>query len=271
MRERVQKMLAREGYGSRREIERWIRAGRLAINGETAVLGALVGSADRVELDGRPLRTHRPVTGPDRCIMYNRPPGENLEPDAEPPSQLFAALPKRAGRRWIFLSPMHPSDSGLELLTTDGALASALMRRASTLGARFAVRVRGGASLEQLAQISAGRLDDGSELGSVTVEAGGGEAANRWYEVFLPTPRATAARRLFTLAGLEVSRLIRVAYGPIALDSDLTRGRHRELNAGELKTLYAAADIEPPQPAASGQGKSAQRPAPRRKRALRRD
>jgi 23S rRNA pseudouridine2605 synthase len=271
MRERVQKLLAREGYGSRREVERWIRAGRLAINGETALLGTLVGPADRVELDGRALRTHRPVTGPDRCIMYHRPAGESLAPDADSPSQLFTALPKRAGRRWIFLSPMQPSDSGLELVTTDGALASALMRRASSLGARFAVRVHGEATPEQLTQIAAGRLDDGTELGGITVEAGGGEAANRWYEIALRSPRATAVRRLFTLAGLEVSRLIRVGYGPIAMDSGLARGRHRELEGSELDSLYAAADLKPVRTTTSAVRARAFRPSIRKRRVTRRD
>jgi 23S rRNA pseudouridine2605 synthase len=259
MRERVQKLLAREGHGSRREIERWIRAGRLIINGETAELGALIGPADRVELDGRALRINRPVEGPGRCVIYHRPVGESFDPDADPPPKLFAALSKRAGRRWILVSPMPPSDSGLELVTTDGALASALMRRATTLGARFAVRVRGAATPEQLAGIAAGRLDDGTEVGPVIVAAAGGEAANRWYEVALKSPRSTAVRRLFTLAGLEVSRLMRVAYGPVAMDSGLARGRHRELEASELQTLYGAADLSPPRADRGG-------PRPQRRR-----
>ncbi len=271
MRERVQKLLAREGHGSRREIERWVRAGRLAINGQVAELGALVGPADKIELDGRPLRTHRPVSGPDRCIMYHRPAGESLEPDADPPAKIFTDLPKRSGRRWIFLNPMHPSDSGLELLTTDGALASALMRRATTLGGRFAVRVRGEATENQLAQIAAGELDDGTSLGATTVEPGGGEAANRWYEISVRGPRATAVRRLFTLAGLDVNRLIRVAYGPVALDSKLSRGQHRELEAAELAALYAAADLKSPGAAPPVQGGPARRSAVRRKRIARRD
>ena len=246
MRERVQKLLAREGYGSRREIERWIRAGRLAINGQIAALGALVGPDDRVALDGRPLHVHRPESGAVRSVMYHRPAGESLEHDADTPSPLFAVLPKRGGRRWIVVSLMHPSDSGLELLTSDGALASALMRRAGTLGARFAVRVRGEASPEQLQTIGLGRLDDGSELGEVAIEPSGGSGANRWYEITLKSTRATAVRRLLTLAGLEVSRLMRIGYGPLALDPGLARGRHRELEPAERDALYAAAGLEPP-------------------------
>ena len=268
MRERVQKLLAREGYGSRREVERWVRAGRLLVNGVVAELGALVGPADKLELDGRLLRTHRPVEGPARCVMYHRAVGESLEPGADPPAKIFGELPKRAGRRWISLNPMHASDSGLELLTTDGALASALMRRASTFGGKFALRVRGEATLTQLTQIALGALDDGTSVGPVKVEAGGGESANRWYEVEARSPRATAVRRLFTLAGLEVNRLMRVAYGPIALDSSLSRGRHRELNAAEQALLYGAADLPPPgaeaAPASRKPGGHRKRVAPRR-------
>jgi 23S rRNA pseudouridine2605 synthase len=265
MRERVQKLLAREGYGSRREVERWVRAGRLLINGTVAELGALVGPADKVELDGRPLRMHRPAEGPGRCVMYHRAAGESLDPDADPPAKIFSELPKRAGRRWIFLNPMHASDSGLELLTTDGALASALMRRASTLGGKFAVRVRGEATPTQLAQIAIGALDDGTSVGPAKVEAGGGESANRWYEVEARSPRATAVRRLFTLAGLDVNRLMRVAYGPVALDSALSRGRHRELSAAELALLYGSAGMERPV-AETAPRASIRRPAKPRKR-----
>ncbi len=243
MRERVQKLLASQGYGSRREIERWIRAGRLVINGALAVLGTLVDPADRISLDGRPLHLNRPAAGTEVCIMYHRATGESLDPDADPPARLFASLPKRAGRRWIFVSPMNPPDSGLELLTSDGDLASALMRRASTLGARFAVRVRGEISPEQLAQISAGHLDDGTELGLVTVEAAGGEGTNRWYEIALASPRATSVRRLCSLAGLEVSRSMRILYGPLALDPELPRGRHRELETNEVQSLRVAAGL----------------------------
>jgi len=272
MRERVQKLLAREGYGSRREVERWVRAGRLLINGVVAELGALVGPADKLELDGRPLRTHRPVEGPARCVMYHRAAGESLEADAEPPAKIFSELPKRAGRRWIFLNPMHPSDSGLELLTTDGALASALMRRASTLGGKFALRVRGEATATQLAQIAVGALDDGTNVGPAKVEAGGGESANRWYEVEARSPRATAVRRLFTLAGLEVNRLMRVAYGPIALDSALTRGRHRELTAAERALLYGLAELAVPEadavPRLASGKPSSRKPPSRRKRVV---
>jgi 23S rRNA pseudouridine2605 synthase len=151
---------------------------------------------------------------------------------------------------------MHPSDSGLELITTDGALASALMRRASTLGARFAVRVRGEATAEQLQVIGAGHLDDGTELGPVTIAASGGTGANRWYELALRTPRATAVRRLVTLAGMELSRLIRVGYGPLAMDPGLARGRHRELEPSEIEALYAAGGLETPPARHNGQPRS---------------
>ncbi len=263
MRERVQKLLASQGYGSRREIERWIRAGRLIINGAPAVLGTLVDPTDRISLDGRPLHLNRPAAGPEVCIMYHRATGESLDPEADPPARLFAALPKRAGRRWIFVSPMNPPDSGLELLTTDGDLASALMRRASTLGARFAVRVRGEILPQQQAQISAGHLDDGTELGVVTVEAVGGEGSNRWYEIALASPRATSVRRLCSLAGLEVSRSMRILYGPLALDPELARGRQRELTPGEVAGLRVAAGIEVDAPVAAPVSSPARRKASR--------
>jgi 23S rRNA pseudouridine2605 synthase len=263
MRERVQKLLASQGYGSRREIERWIRAGRLVINGSPAVLGTLVDPTDRISLDGRPLHLNRPAAGPEVCIMYHRATGESLDPDADPPARLFASLPKRAGRRWIFVSPMNPPDSGLELLTTDGDLASALMRRASTLGARFAVRVRGEISPEQLAQISAGHLDDGTELGAVSVAAAGGEGSNRWYEIALASPRATSVRRLCSLAGLEVSRSMRILYGPLALDPELPRGRHRELTPSEVASLRAAAGLEAAAPAPAPLASKARRKSSR--------
>ena len=133
--ERLQKLLSRAGLGSRREAEDWIRAGRLTVNGVTATLGTRATSADQLRLDGRVVHA-RPAAGSAHVFLCHRSPGETLE-------AAIARLPRRAGKRFIAVSPMPRVDGGLELVTSDGALALTLQRRVHTLVSEFGVRVRG--------------------------------------------------------------------------------------------------------------------------------
>lgn len=247
MSERVQKVLARAGVGSRREVEEWIRAGRLAINGIPAVLGAQLRPRDKVTLDGRPVRLRAPDSA-TRVILYHRTPGQALTPEeAGGAGQLFDKLPKRAGRRWVPVSPLPPNDGGLELLTSDGDLAQALMRRLAQLPVEFAVRVRGELSVELMERLRSGLLDDGTTLAIETLTAAGGEGANRWYTIVTRGARARDLHRLFKEAGIELSRLMRVRLGPVAMDRSLARERSRSLDPRETAELYAVAGVELPE------------------------
>ncbi|HEY4646180.1 MAG TPA: S4 domain-containing protein [Steroidobacteraceae bacterium] len=246
MSERIQKVLARAGVGSRREVEAWIRAGRLSINGVPAALGAQLGPRDKVTLDGRPVRLRAPDSD-TRVIIYHRTPGRNLTPGDSPDSgQFLDRLPRRAGRRWVPISPLPPNDGGLELLTSDGDLAQALMRKLSQLRIEFAIRIHGEPRPEQLERLKSGLLDDDESIAIESLEAAGGEGANRWYTLVTRGGRARDVRRLCAAAGVELSRLMRVGLGPVLMDRSLARERSRSLGLGETMELYALAGLEDP-------------------------
>lgn len=267
MNERIQKVLARAGVASRRQVEEWIRAGRVAVNGLPAVIGAQVGPRDKVTLDGRHVRLGE-VECAARVVIYHRPPRVNLASADDPiAAKLFSQLPKRSGRRWIAVSPLPPNDSGLELLTSDGILAQALMRRFNELPVAFAVRVRGEPRLEQLDHLKSGVLPEGEPLRVESVELAGGVASNRWFDFTVIGGRARDLHRLFDGAGLQISRLMRVALGPIKMDRALARGRVHMLTPAEAEQLYSLAGVamtEAPAPAAGRQASPSKRKPDRR-------
>jgi 23S rRNA pseudouridine2605 synthase len=243
--ERLQKMLARAGLASRREAEAWIRAGRLTVNGEVATLGGRVGAHDQVRLDGRLVRSRAGVDEA-RAFLCHRSPGEPLAaPGAtggDPQSAsarpaLLQRLPRRAGRRFITVSPMPRVDGGLELVTADGELAARLQRGVRHLMSEFGVRVRGELNETQLAGVLAGTLDSGAQLPVERCTAAGGEGSNRWYMLAARGASGKEVRQLFERQGALVSRVMRTHLGPVTLERSLGRGQFRELTPEELATL----------------------------------
>jgi 23S rRNA pseudouridine2605 synthase len=237
--ERLQKVLARAGLASRREAEDWIRAGRLTVNGRAASLGVRVGPDDEVRLDGRPIRQRAPAAG-GRTYLYHRSPGESLEsppaghPDALP---LLARLPKRAGRRFVVVSPMPRIDGGLELVCGDGELAARLQRSVRRLSSELSVRVRGELSAQQLEGVLGGVLDSGERLSVERCEPTGGEGANRWYAIGVRGASGKDVRQLFERQGAIVSRVLRTRLGSLVLERALARGHFRELAREEVEAL----------------------------------
>lgn len=229
--ERLQKLLSRAGLASRREVEAWIRAGRLSVNGAVATLGTRAHAGDQVRLDGRLVRAQS-ARGAVHVFLCHRSPGEQL-------TAAVARLPRRAGKRFIAVSPMPRVDGGLELLTSDGALAESLQRRVHALTSEFGVRVRGELSPVQLEGILAGQLDSGARLAVARCEAAGGEGANRWYSVSARGASGKELRQLFERQGALVSRVLRTQLGSVALGRTLGRGQARELQSDELAELLA--------------------------------
>ncbi len=243
MAERIQKVLARAGVASRRQVEEWIRAGRLAINGAPATLGAQLRGRDKVTLDGRPVRFREPESA-TRVVVYHRAASRDLDaPEAGESAQLFEKLPRRAGRRWIAVSPLPPNDGGLELLTNDGDLAQRLMRRLGTLRVTFSLRVRGDLNEQQLARLRSGVVDPETTLEVESIEPAGGEGSNRWYTLVTRGGRARDVHGLAQAAGVDLSRLMRVGLGPVRMDRSLARGRHRPLSSAETSLLYELAGV----------------------------
>ncbi len=247
MAERLQKFLAAAGLGSRREIEGWIAAGRLRVDGKPAVPGQKVSGTERITLDGRPLRSRMRRRPKPRVLVYHKPVGEvctRTDPEGRP--TVFESLPRVVGSRWISVGRLDIDTSGLLLFTTDGELANALMHPSSELERQYAVRVRGPVTDDTLQYLTAGiRLDDGlGRFASITPE--GGDGTNRWYRVAVAEGRNRIVRRLWEAVECQVSRLIRVRFGPVLLPRHLARGRFAEMNPRQLAELYVAAGLPVP-------------------------
>src|SRR5688572_26217149 len=243
MRERIQKVLSARGVGSRRQVEAWIAAGRITVNGKPALPGQPVGERDDVRLDNRRLRLGRGAGLAHVGMAYHRPSQEGMRADSrgDAPSSI-ERLPKVGGRRWIPVSPLPPRDGGLEIFVTDGALAAALTRRAAAIPSEYGVRVRGafdGSAIESRMKASAAAAGLKGEILSVTVS--GGEASNRWLQVEVAGLRPRDLREICDACGLDANRILRTRYGPVAMDRALARGRSRDLTADEISALQEAA------------------------------
>lgn len=245
MRERIQKVLAARGVGSRRQVETWIAAGRITVNGEPASAGQPVDERDDVRLDGRRLRLGgRIAQAPHIGLAYHRPALEGVRAGGDPATaSSLERLPKPAGRRWIPVSPLGIHDGGLEIFVTDGALAAALARRGHEISCEYSVRVRGAFEEASVPAVLEAALADERTAGRVTgIEAAGGEGSNRWAKVRGVGLRPRDLKALLGRCGFEANRILRTRFGPIAMDRALARGRSRPLSDGELRALSDAAE-----------------------------
>jgi 23S rRNA pseudouridine2605 synthase len=235
-------VLAAAGYGSRREIETWIVAGRLRLNGAAAKLGDRAGPGDVVELDGKPLPL-RAATARPRVLLYHKPDGELVtrsDPKGRP--TVFQRLPPIPGGKWVAVGRLDINTAGLLLFTDSGELANRLMHPRYEVEREYAVRVLGELRPEESAKLLAGvALEDGSARFDKLEASGSAEGANRWYRVVLREGRNREVRRLFEALGRKVSRLLRVRYGPVELPRDLKPGRWVELDDKSVAEIVKTA------------------------------
>ncbi len=238
--ERLHKVLAHAGLGSRRQIEQWIREGRVEINNRQARLGERWHRGDRVKVHGRPVNLDRRLTTRTRVLVYHKPPGEVVtrrDPQGRP--TVFQRLPKLGKGRWVAVGRLDINTEGLLLLTNDGELANRLMHPSGELEREYAVRVYGRVTDDMLERLAQGiELEDGPARFE-SIEPVGGGGANTWYRVTLKEGRNRIVRRLWEALGVTVSRLIRVRYGPVALPPGLKIGRFYELTPKEVQRLEA--------------------------------
>ncbi|HTU68412.1 MAG TPA: pseudouridine synthase [Steroidobacteraceae bacterium] len=237
MSERLQKLLAGAGHGSRRGIEDWIRAGRITINDRVAQLGDRATASDRIRLDGRLLDLGGSRESVE-VLLYNKPVGEvttRSDPEARP--TVFDHLPAPKSGRWIVVGRLDVNTSGLLLFTNDGELAHRLMHPSGEVSREYRVRLRGNPPPEVLDRLRRGvELDDGpAAFDRITLESS--EGSHAWFRVELHEGRNREVRRLFEHVGFEVSKLARIRYGSVDLPPDLRVGAHIWLDAAAVGVL----------------------------------
>jgi 23S rRNA pseudouridine2605 synthase len=245
MSERIQKVLARAGYGSRRKVESWIEEGRITINDQPARPGDHIDENDRVKLDGKLLkRLGSAGKQAVRVLAYYKSAGEictREDPEGRP--TVFRKLPRLTNGRWVSIGRLDINTMGLLLFTNDGALANGLMHPSHNIEREYAVRVLGTATAEQLQALRDGiQLEDGPARFTDIVESGG-EGRNHWYHVVIMEGRNREVRRLWEAQDLRVSRLIRVRFGPYILPPNRRSGQIWELEQGDIRALKAAAGM----------------------------
>ena len=244
MDEKLQKVLARAGIGSRREMERWIAAGRVKVNDQVATLGDRVTDKDNIKVDNKFI-TQRRTQVQQRVIAYHKPIGEVCtRDDPEGRTTIFSNLPKLKSGRWISVGRLDLNTSGLLLLTTDGELANKLMHPSSEIEREYAVRILGEVSPDIIKQLITNvPLDDGNAHFS-DVKAAGGQGANHWYHVVLKEGRNREVRRLWEYFGFAVSRLMRIRYGDIKLERRVRPSKSEDLTSKEMQALYQSVGLE---------------------------
>jgi 23S rRNA pseudouridine2605 synthase len=253
MSERLHKLLAQHGLGSRRELEKWMLEGRVLLNGRPAQPGDRYNPGDRVSIDGKEVTSRLKVFAAPKVLLYHKPQGQPITPtDATddgdvPDKSVMESLPSLRGSRWLVVNTMQAGDSGLMLLTSDGRLADALRRRAESTPAAYVARVLVPTPDYDVTTIPRVVQYDNETIEFESIEPAGGEGTNRWFRVESHrSHRRAAVRALFDSRGLKVSRVIQVKFGDFELPRDLPRGKHKALSDKEVAELYATVELALP-------------------------
>lgn len=257
--ERIHKALAHAGVGSRRQIEGWIKAGKVKVNGKPAVLGQPVTAADKIIVNGRRISLARESDVPRQVLVYRKPQGQVVtRRDPEGRETVFKSLPRPRKGRWVAVGRLDIATSGVMLFTTDGELAQRLMHPSFNIEREYAVRVLGEPTGETLTALREGvELEDG--LASFDVLRGGeGQGDNKWFAVQVSEGRNRLVRRLWESQGHAVSRLIRTRFGPVTLDKSIRNTGHRWATAEEMAALLELVEL-PGEAGLDGYGGGSQR------------
>lgn len=250
--ERLQKMLAHAGLGSRREIEGWISEGRVKVNKKIAKLGDTATARDQVTVDGKTINLKDAQAAPRRVLAYKKHTDQVVtRSDPEGRQTVFRKLPHLKTGRWLAVGRLDINTSGLLLLTTDGELKRRLEHPSYNIEREYAVRVHGHVDQSMLRRLTTEvELEDGpARFDAIrrverSREVGANQSAtNQWFHVLLHEGRNRLVRRLWDSQGVEVSRLMRVGYGPVALPTGIKAGGYYELSPAEVKVLARAVDL----------------------------
>lgn len=241
--QRLHKLLAQSGIGSRREMEKYIEAGRVHVNDSAATLGQLIHEHDIIKIDGKTTHLFFDLKFP-KILIYHKPEGEIVSvSDPQKRTTVFSKLPRIKNEKWISIGRLDINTSGLLMFTTSGDLANRLMHPKFEIEREYAVRIFGELTEEQISKLKSGvKLDDGlAKFDEIRYQ--GGEGANRWYQVILMEGRNREVRRLFEYFNLPVSRLIRTRFGPVSLPSRVKRGMMLELEVKEVEKILKWLDM----------------------------
>ena len=248
MSEKLQKVLARVGLGSRRYMEEVIAAGRVSVNGQVAQVGERIEPGDELRIDGRKVQFQIEDEIRRRVLIYYKPEGEicsRNDPEKRP--TVFDNLPALAGDRWVMVGRLDINSTGLLLFTNDGELANRLMHPSNEIEREYAVRVMGEVTPQLKNNMLNGVvLDDGPAKFESFSEIGG-DGINRWYQVVVKEGRNREVRRIFESQGLKVSRLLRTRYGTVILPRELRTGRWLELDKQDIDNLTKSVELKPRQ------------------------
>lgn len=245
--EKLQKVLARAGFGSRRQMESWISEGRVKLNGKIATLGDRASAEDSIMVDGKKVVNTSPDATAPRVLVYNKPENEicsRKDPEGRP--SVYDKLPMIKHGRWVAVGRLDINTSGLLLFTTDGELANRLMHPSANIDREYAVRVMGDVSDEMISNLLKGVLIDDHQCRFTDVRFFAGEGRNRWYHVVIMEGRNREVRKLWESQGVKVSRLKRVRYGPVFIPSRVKKGQLYEMTQKEVVGLYETAGLTPP-------------------------
>ncbi|EKD55506.1 MAG: hypothetical protein ACD_60C00004G0016 [uncultured bacterium] len=238
MSEKIQKVLANAGLGSRRQIENWLREERISVNGKTAKLGDRITLDAKVRVDGHEIKLVKSTTQKCRVLLYHKPEGEicsSKDPEGRP--TVFDRLPLLRNGRWISIGRLDFNTSGILLFTNDGELAHKLMHPSSQIEREYAVRIHGRVTDALLKTLKKGiTLEDGPAHFEQIIDAGG-EGTNHWYHVLVKEGRNRLVRRVWESQGVTVSRLIRIRFGALMLPRRLPHGKWQELTLDEKNSL----------------------------------
>ena len=245
MTERIQKILARAGYGSRREIERWVNAGDITVNGVVATTGQAVDEDDKITIRGKVIKLASKLKAKPQVLLYHKKVGEICSRnDPEGRKTVFDNLPKISSGRWIQVGRLDINTDGLLLFTTDGELANRLMHPSYEIEREYASRILGKVTDDMIDRLTKGvELEDGiAKFTRIKFE--GGEGANSWYHVVLNEGKNREVRRLWESQDVVVSRLRRIRYGDIVLHRSLRAGAYEYLPVRAMRNLYMNVKME---------------------------
>ena len=241
--QKLQKVLADAGLGSRRSMEILVKAGEVTVNGVAAQVGMRVGPHDAIKVRGKVLRRGGEPRAP-RVLLYHKREGEIVSrEDPAGRATVFDRLPVVRGAKWVAVGRLDFNTAGLLILTTSGELANRMMHPRYGLEREYAVRILGRLNAQEMERLRTGvALDDGV-VRCDWIRDEGGEGANHWYRLVIREGRKRVVRRLFAALGRAVSRLIRVRFGPVTLPRQLSRGQLLEFSPARVRELFASLEL----------------------------